>query len=97
MFLQLGAALFVAVALTLSATASEKPRNPRAAAEFKRANPCPANGKTRGACPGWEIDHIQPLCANGPDRADNMQWLSKSAHKEKTKRDVAACRKKSAK
>lgn len=92
---KLCAALLVLVAF--AAAAAELPRDRRTVAEFKRANPCPANGKTRGACPGWEIDHIQPLCANGPDRADNMQWLSKSAHKEKTKRDVAACRKKSAK
>lgn len=27
-------------------------------AAFKKAHPCPATGKTSGACPGWGMDHV---------------------------------------
>lgn len=49
----------------------------RSAAEraaFKRDHPCPATGLRRGSCPGYVIDHVQPLCAGGPDNRSNMQW-----------------------
>ena len=69
--------------------APERSRTERAA--FQRANPCPANGATSGPCPGWQVDHIQPLCASGRDAPDNMQWLSVDAHKAKTRKDVAGC------
>ena len=52
-------------------------RTPRSAAEllaFKRANPCPSTGERRGSCPGWVIDHVEPLCAGGPDTRANMAW-----------------------
>lgn len=41
---------------------------------FQRAQPCPATGQHRGACPGYVIDHVQPLCAGGLDHRTNMQW-----------------------
>jgi hypothetical protein len=44
-------------------------------AAFKRAHPCPVNGKTTGACPGWAIDHVIPLVCGGCDAVSNMQWL----------------------
>lgn len=56
--------------------------------EFKRSNPCPSTGRTRGACPGYDIDHRIPLSKGGPDDPANMQWLSKDQHKQKTKRDL---------
>lgn len=42
---------------------------------FKRIHPCPVNGMTTGACPGWAIDHIIPLAACGCDSIPNLQWL----------------------
>ena len=42
--------------------------------------------------PGYEVDHITPLCAGGADATYNMQWLSVSAHKHKTRNDVRRCR-----
>ncbi len=53
--------------------------------EFKKSNPCPATGRPRGACPGYEIDHIVPLKHGGADATDNMQWLTVPEHKNKTK------------
>ncbi len=71
-------------------------------AEFQRQVPCPnlearakpsTHGGTRGACPGFEIDHIVPLCAGGPDAVVNLQWLWSVEHDDvKTPRDVALCR-----
>lgn len=58
-------------------------RNPAARREFQRANPCPANGKTSGRCPGYVVDHIRPLKRGGPDAPSNMQWQTKEAAKAK--------------
>lgn len=52
------------------------PRSAASRLAFKRANPCPSTGLRRGPCPGYVIDHVEPLCAGGPDRVENMQWQS---------------------
>lgn len=86
------AASIVAFGL-VAAPAEAKPH--RSAAEvlaFKRHNPCPSTGRQRGACPGFEVDHITPLCAGGPDTQANMQWLSVDDHRFKTRVDVRECR-----
>lgn len=68
------------------------PRSSAAVAEFKRQNPCPINSARCGPCPGYEVDHIEPLCAGGPDTPGNMQWLTRLEHREKTRLDVMRCR-----
>jgi hypothetical protein len=68
---------------------------PRSRAEvqaFRSEYPCPATGRTRGACAGWQVDHIVPLCAGGQDKASNMHWLSVEDHRFKTLVDVRECR-----
>ena len=60
--------------------------------EFQKIQPCPSTGRTRGACPGYQRDHIVPLCRGGADNVGNMQWLSVPAHKAKTRADVRGCR-----
>lgn len=68
---------------------------PRSTAErhaFTREQPCPATGQRRGACPGWEVDHIRPLCAGGADHRSNLQWIRKEDHRFKTLVDVRECR-----
>lgn len=67
-------------------------RSPSAKAEFIRQSPCPATGKTYGACPGWQVDHVRALCDGGEDHPRNMQWLTVEEHKIKTRSDAAACR-----
>lgn len=59
--------------------------------EFRKNNPCPATGKTSGACPGWVVDHMIPLCAGGPDTPDNMQWQDKATSLRKDKYERQLC------
>jgi hypothetical protein len=73
--------LIVLTALALTAfwilftqTAAAAERSKKATTEFRKSHPCPGTQKTKGACPGYVIDHIKPLCAGGPDRPSNMQW-----------------------
>jgi hypothetical protein len=58
-------------------------RDPRARNEFKRTHPCPATGKSGGSCPGYVIDHVQPLKRGGADTPANMQWQTEGAAKIK--------------
>ena len=58
---------------------------------FRGYNPCPATGATGGPCHGYEVDHLVPLCAGGPDLPINMQWLSVADHRAKTKIDLKHC------
>ena len=60
---------------------------------FRAENACPSTGQHRGACPGYHVDHIIPLCAGGDDRPHNMQWITKEDHRFKTLVDVKECRK----
>lgn len=76
-------------------TAARIPRDRAQVNQFKAQEPCPATGRARGACPGWEVDHITPLCAGGPDHHSNMQWISVEDHRFKTFVDVRECRKSS--
>lgn len=84
-------ALAILIGLGVCADAAAAPRSRTLLAEFKRLNPCPSTSKTRGACPGFQIDHIQPLCAGGQDELANLHWLSIADHAAKTRKDVAAC------
>jgi 5-methylcytosine-specific restriction endonuclease McrA len=60
-------------------------------AAFRKLKPCPATGRKKGACPGYEIDHVVPLAAGGADAPHNMQWLTRKQHREKTRRERQAC------
>jgi hypothetical protein len=52
---------------------------------FKRENPCPATGKSTGSCPGYVIDHVNPLECGGADAPSNMQWQTVADGKAKDK------------
>lgn len=80
------ALLFLALSLPADA------RDASARRAFVRDTPCPTTGKLRGACRGWEVDHIVPLCAGGADHPSNMQWIGKEPHKAKTRADVRGCK-----
>ena len=51
----------------------------------------PSTGKTRGACPGYVVDHIEPLCAGGRDHPSNMQWQTREEAKKKDKKEREMC------
>lgn len=59
---------------------------------FRNLSPCPATGKARGACPGYVVDHIRPLCAGGADRPSNMQWQTTADAKVKDLAELRECR-----
>lgn len=87
------AAVLLLALLPLWAPAAEPIKRDRSQVRaFRAVNPCPATGLTRGACPGWHVDHIRALCAGGPDHPSNMQWIDKDDHRLKTFLDVRECR-----
>lgn len=80
------------VLLVLAAGVEGADRSRPLRAEFQRLNPCPANGATRGACPGFEVDHRDALICGGRDELGNLQWLPVAEHREKTRVEVKLCR-----
>lgn len=62
-------------------------RDPHQRAAFMKSNPCPATDRRSGACPGYVVDHVQPLKRGGVDRPSNMQWQTTRDAKEKDKRE----------
>lgn len=70
---------------------AKQPRSTLERHAFVKEVACPATEKHRLPCPGWQIDHIEPLCAGGADHRSNMQWLTVEDHKAKTKLDVRVC------
>jgi len=60
-------------------------RSSHAKSNFKKSHPCPSTGKSSGACPGYVVDHVQPLKRGGSDSSSNMQWQTKEAAKQKDK------------
>lgn len=83
-------AIVLAIVLTGRVSAAERSREMRAA--FVRDNPCPATGQHRGACPGWQVDHVRSLCAGGIDHPTNMAWITLANHHRKTANDIAICK-----
>ena len=66
-------------------TAGKIKRTAAAKLEFRRLNPCPATGQTKGACLGYVIDHVVALKRGGADRPENMQWQTIEEAREKDK------------
>jgi 5-methylcytosine-specific restriction endonuclease McrA len=64
-------------------------RSTTAKNNFKREHPCPATGRSIGSCPGYVIDHINPLECGGADAPFNMQWqtIAEGKAKDKTERN----------
>jgi competence protein ComEA len=59
---------------------------------FKYDHPCPANGDTKGPCPGYVIDHITPIDCGGADAPANMQWQTQAEGKIKDAWERRGCR-----
>lgn len=78
--------LFILVALNVEA------RDPSQVRAFRKLNPCPSTGLTTGACPGWVVDHMIPLCAGGPDHPSNMAWQERQQSYRKDKLERELCK-----
>jgi hypothetical protein len=87
----LWALLPMAFLMPISAAADSAPSR-QALAAFRLAEPCPANGLTRGTCPGYVIDHVVALVCGGPDEASNMQWQTTAEAKAKDRWERIGCR-----
>lgn len=85
----IGISFFIPIAS--DAHQSRIKRSSAARAEFMRLNPCPANGKKRGPCHGYIVDHIYALACGGADRPDNMQWQTIDEAREKDKWERKSC------
>ena len=81
----------LAVALSDQGVAADGKRDPHQRSGFVKAHPCPLTGKPRGACPGYVVDHIKPLCAGGADRPSNMQWQTVKEAKIKDRDEHRLC------
>ena len=81
------AAVILNILSACTATRSQAAKN-----EFKALHPCPANGATKGPCPGYVVDHIEPLACGGDDAPDNMQWQTLAEGKAKDKWERKDCR-----
>lgn len=77
---------------TFQAEACKEHRSRVVRAAFQRANPCPANHLTKGACPGYLVDHVKPLACGGPDIVSNMQWqtLADARAKDRVERQLCS-------
>ncbi len=68
---------------TIIPTVAKIHRSAAAKRAFRAQHPCPATGSSHGACHGYVIDYIKPLCAGGEDAPRNMQWQTVEAGKAK--------------
>lgn len=80
------------IVLLLLLSLSAQARDPAQVRAFRKTHPCPATGKATGPCKGYVVDHIQPLCAGGPDHPSNMQWQGVKEAKEKDRWEWSVCR-----
>ena len=80
--------------LTIAApqVSAKADRSAKVLREFKLQNPCPSTGEAKGSCPGYIIDHIEPLCAGGADAVENLQWQTVEDAKVKDKQEWERCR-----
>ena len=44
-------------------------------AAFRKLHPCPSTGLTKGACPGWAMNHDRSLACGGCDAVWNLSWM----------------------
>lgn len=79
-------------ALCIGPSFAKTPRSSAVLSAFKRQSPCPATGARRGACPGYVIDHIIPLCAGGSDLLRNLQWQTRADSLLKDREERRQCR-----
>ena len=58
---------------------------------FQAQQPCPSTAGRTGPCPGYVVDHVEPLACGGIDAPENMQWQSIAEAKAKDKWERNDC------
>jgi hypothetical protein len=72
--------------------ASTAPRSTAARRAFQRKKPARQRLVSPiGACPGYVVDHVEPLACGGIDAPENMQWQSVAEAKAKDRRERNDC------
>lgn len=66
-------------------------RSATARRQFEANHVCPSTGRSAGACPGYVIDHVNPLACGGADAPSNMSWQTVAAAKEKDRWERSGC------
>jgi hypothetical protein len=89
-------AIVVLIVTTLLSASQAGVRSAAERLAFIRESPCPATGLRLGACPGYVVDHVHPLCAGGPDHRRNMQWQAVEEAKVKDRWERKLCRRSTA-
>jgi hypothetical protein len=92
--IQIAAFIAIAAALGSGSCLGKTVRSKSELRAFAKEQACPSTGLYKLPCPGFQIDHVWPLKCAGPDRRENMQWLSIQDHKDKTRAQNHLCRKK---
>jgi hypothetical protein len=89
---RIGLAVAVAVCVVLpTSSAAKELGSTSVKREFQLTHPCPATGRTSGACPGYVKDHVVPLACGGPDAVSNLQWQTIRDAKAKDKWEPKDC------
>lgn len=83
-------ALIACPSAVLAGDATPRHRAPVTA--YRKTHPCPSTGLTDGACPGFVVDHIVPLCWGGADDPINMSWEEVQESYRKDVFERAACK-----
>jgi 5-methylcytosine-specific restriction endonuclease McrA len=83
--------IFLLIAACFFSADAEARRSGAARRHFAKIHACPSTGAHKASCPGYQIDHIVPLKCGGADAVYNMQWLTVTAHHEKTRREAGLC------
>jgi hypothetical protein len=84
----------LALLVFVPSAAGRDARSHAAKRDFVAANPCPSTGSHKVKnCRGYIIDHVNPLCAGGPDAANNMQWQTVGDARIKDRHERALYRK----
>lgn len=82
--------LIAACALSTGASAGYA-RDKKVLRAFVNQQACPATGLHRLPCPGYVIDHINPLACGGPHSVENLQWQTREDAKAKDKWERREC------
>jgi hypothetical protein len=85
------AAAFVFCVILPGSASAKQYRSASVKREFQLTHPCPADGRTSGACPGYVKDHVLPLACGGPDAVSNLQWQTIRDAKAKDKWETKGC------